>query len=130
MSAKGKTKMRLQGSIRACFWAALCLTIFVGGAGAQSFFSALPDLPLMPGLTETPEAGMRFDTAKGRIVESFATGQGSVAEAVRFYAETLPQLGWTATGPGDFAREDEVLRIEAVENSQGLTLRFAIAPRN
>src|SRR3546814_7081615 len=58
------------------------------------------DLPLMPGLAEIADAATVFDAPQGRIVESYAAGTVAAAEIRSFYAQTLPQLGWTAVDAG------------------------------
>ncbi len=75
------------------------------------FVSTIEDLPLMPGLIED-EGGMVFDSARGRIVETFATGWVNEAAVRDFYDETLPQLGWRPLGAGAFQRENEILMVE------------------
>src|SRR3546814_2954347 len=75
------------------------------------------DLPLMPGLAEIADAATVFDAPQGRIVESYAAGTVAAAEIRSFYAQTLPQLGWTAVdagqaGPLEFRREGERLTLE------------------
>ena len=96
----------------------------------QAFFTAVSDLPLMPGLVEAAEAALVFDNPAGRIVELAATG--AVAEsAVRdFYAETLPQLGWEPAGDGRYVREGELLTLAVEAGEGGLIVRFSIAPRD
>ncbi len=79
--------------------------------GPDAFVGAIEDLPLMPGLIEE-EGGMVFDSARGRIVEAFATGPVSEAAVRAFYDETLPQLGWRPLGQGAFQRENEILMVE------------------
>ena len=78
---------------------------------ATGFVSTIEDLPLMPGIIEE-EGGMVFDSARGRIVEAFATGPVSEAAVRAFYDETLPQLGWRPLGAGAFQRENEILKVE------------------
>ena len=63
------------------------------------FVSTIEDLPLMPGLIEE-EGGMVFDSARGRIVDAYATGPVSEAAVKEFYDDTLPQLGWRPLGQG------------------------------
>ena len=81
------------------------------GQEAAGFISTIEDLPLMPGLIEE-EGGMVFDSARGRIVEVFATGWVSEGVVRGFYDETLPQLGGRRLGGGVFQRENEVLKLE------------------
>ncbi len=104
-------------------------------AGAQdariAFVSGIEDLPLMPGLEEVDETTMVFDTPAGRIVEASASGPVGRAQVVRFYAATLPQLGWTPAGEALFRREGEILELHFADAPVGaghLTVRFALAP--
>ena len=95
----------------------LGLGALVGGGRAAvaespgAFVSTIEDLPLMDGLVEE-EGGMVFDSARGRIVETFATGWVSEGAVREFYDETLPQLGWRPLGAGAFQRENEILMVE------------------
>lgn len=122
-------------SMRSATWkaalAALALLLAAGPAAAADgrFLRGVDDLPLMPGLTENADAGMEFDAPGGRFVEAVASGAVS-AEAVRaFYAATLPQLGWTRTAEGHYAREDERLRLDVSPAAGGgVTVRFVIEP--
>lgn len=102
------------------------------GGDPPRFVAGLEDLPLMPGLSTLEDAAVVFDTPQGRIVEAFATGAVSRAAIEAFYAETLPQLGWTQADGGSWRREGEALRLEFVEGSenrgQGLIVRFALSP--
>lgn len=114
-------------------FAILCLTLAPLAAGAgQAFLSAIEDVPLPPGLTETAAGGMVFDSPSGRIVEAAATGTVGADQVARFYAETLPQLGWQDSGRLTFKRDAETLRI-TVEPGRGaapLTVRFNLAPNH
>lgn len=114
--------------------ALLCLLVPAlspGQAATQEpsrYFTELPDLPLMPGMAEMPDAGLSFDKPEGRIVEVYARGAGTADEVLRFYRRALPQLGWEAAGPARFRREGEVLDLE-VETAGGMvTLRCALHP--
>ena len=102
-------------------------------AAAQSGFVAeVADLPLMPGLSEVEGAGVVFDKPSGRIVEAYAQGAVTREAVLRFYRDTLPQLGWHETGAASFRREGERLALEFIESKeQGggpLTLRFVLKP--
>lgn len=97
---------------------------------AAGFISTIEDLPLMPGLIEE-EGGMVFDSARGRIVEAYATGPVSEGAVIAFYAETLPQLGWRPDGPGVFSREGEILKVEfpgGPGTAPPLTVGFRLMP--
>jgi len=110
--------------------AALALMTILGGAPALAggFLGAYEDLPLAPGLTEAVEAGVAFDSPSGRIVEAYAQGRVKAADALEFYAATLPQLGWTRESDTLYRREAETLRLDPVVKGGTLTLRFAISP--
>lgn len=108
-------------------------------AGAQSgnaapstvFFTAIDDLPLMPGMTEQADAVV-FDQPDGRVVEVMATvplGTGSAGISA-FYDQTLPQLGWQKDGANSYVRDKERLSI-AIGSVMGgpLPVRFSIKPR-
>lgn len=81
-------------------------------APEPQFFSALQDVPLMPGMREVAEMTVVFDKPEGRIVESAAALQGQEpGRAALFYAQTLPQLGWRKAGENTYARQGEVLQL-------------------
>ena len=119
------------------FLAITVAALLIGGmaenAHAQEaavFISTIEDLPLMPGLIEE-EGGMVFDSARGRIVEAYATGPVSEGAVIAFYAETLPKLGWRPDGPGVFRREREILKVEFPGGpgaAPPLTVAFRLIP--
>lgn len=107
---------------------ALCLAAF--SAAATEFVPGVDDLPLMPGLYADAEASTSFDTPTGRIVEAEARGKGvTEAEVRRFYAGTLPALGWRAVNDRRYERAGERLTIDFVRGPETLTVRFDIRPR-
>ena len=118
------------------FLAALCVAAMVVRAEEPAYLEELPDLPLMPGLTQIDEAGVAFDKPNGRIVEAYAGGAVDRQAVRSFYRETLPQLGWQRAGSDAYAREGERLKIEFLEADGGigtggggaLTLRFVLTP--
>ena len=87
------------------------------------------DLPLMQGLNELTERRTVFNSASGRIAEIVAQGRVAPDVVVKFYADTLPQLGWEKPPGGSYRRGDEVLKIEIAEGTDGVTVRFAISPQ-
>lgn len=103
-----------------------------GGNGPTAgFFSGIEDLPLMPGLTELPEATLVFDSPSGRYVEVYAIGLVLGTDIEHFYSASLPQLGWTAIAGPSYQREGEVLEIKIVgpaADDGSHTVRFAISP--
>lgn len=118
----------------------LCLMLSVAAvptAWAQGrpagFLSVIDDVPLMPGLSERAEAAVVFDKPEGRIVEAEASGRATRADVLKFYASSLPQLGWRARGEGKFLRDREELVLSFVSGPNGgqggsLTVRFTLSP--
>ncbi len=96
-------------------------------ADPTRFFSVIDDLPVMAGISEDGE-GVEFATAGGRIAQTSALGLVRRADVLAFYAETLPQLGWTQSDRAAFVREGEMLSIEFEQDPAGLRVRFALAP--
>ncbi|HYC06270.1 MAG TPA: hypothetical protein VED40_23485 [Azospirillaceae bacterium] len=92
-----------------------------------AFVPGTQDLPLMPGLAAGDEAVV-FDKPDGRIVQAAASGTADPAQVLRFYADTLPQLGWTADGPGRWKREGERLDIKAERTGARTLIRFTLSP--
>ncbi|WP_235720831.1 hypothetical protein [Magnetospirillum molischianum] len=107
---------------------AVCVVAAPGPARAGGFLGTYEDLPLAPGLTEIEGAGVSFDSPNGRIVEAYARGKVAVAEILRFYAATLPQLGWTRESDVVYRREAEVLRLGPATDRGGVTIHFAVSP--
>jgi hypothetical protein len=106
-----------------------------GALASGQFLSAIDDLPLMAGLEEVDGGMMVFDSASGRLVEVLTTGYVGKGDVLRYYSETLPQLGWLETGPGQFSREGEMLRLEfppaqALSGSMPapINVRFMLSP--
>lgn len=93
------------------------------------YFVSMPDMPIMEGLIELTEQTVVFDKPEGRIVESVAAmGQKNPQSVLKYYDDTLPQLGWARIEDRTFRREQEFLKI-ALETSQGQNfLRLTVAP--
>lgn len=95
----------------------------------SSFISILNDVPLMSGFKIQNQTALIFDTPSGRIVEIAADGKVSLFKARRFYADTLPQLGWRDSGNNIFLRDEEILTINFSKIENGHTqIKFSIAP--
>lgn len=96
---------------------------------AAGFVPGFEDLPLAPGLEAVPDSGVSFDSAAGRIVEAYAAGPVAQDAVAAFYAETLPQLGWTIDTATRYWREGEELLLEFNRKDGVVTVRFALSPR-
>ena len=103
-------------------------TVYAQDAAASRFVPGFEDLPLMPGLETVPDSGLVFDKPHGRIVQAVVTGRLRRGAVLAFYAETLPQLGWTARDKQSYRREGESLRIEFGGEDDALIVRFFLAP--
>jgi formamidopyrimidine-DNA glycosylase len=116
------------------FLATLVLLILTGiplaeAAETPQFFSSVPDMPLMEGLTELTDQTVVFDKPEGRIIESVALIERlSPGNVLKFYNDTLPQLGWTRIDELSFRRENEVLKVFVEANEGKNFLRLNIAP--
>jgi hypothetical protein len=113
--------------------AALAMAFAVAVAPAQVraetvYLQQLEDVPLMPGLSEVPDAGVIFDKPSGRIVEVYAHGEVRRADVAAFYREALPQLGWRWSD-GIYLREGEALEIDYLGADGDLAVRYTLQPR-
>jgi hypothetical protein len=99
-------------------------------SAADAFVAGTEDLPLMPALRAVRDSAVVFDKPQGRIVEAKATGRTTRAAVEKFYASTLPELGWTAEGPNVWRRENERLRIDMGGRDGNLTVGFTILPNH
>ncbi len=109
-------------------------------AEESKFFSALNDVPLMPGLYELTDETVVFDKPEGRIVESSAVSETQNVNKIKgFYAQTLPQLGWqrqavpqnagkAAIGADSYVREGETLTLKTETRHQLNIVRFSLSP--
>ncbi len=114
---------------RAALLAALLALAPMAATADGAFVGGVEDLPLMPGLTEVEGAATVFDAPQGRIVETFAAGAVTPQAIESFYAQTLPELGWTAAGAREFRREGEKLTLEITPAAEATTVRFTLAPQ-
>ena len=102
-----------------CLWVIPCFadTLFIVGSD---------DVPLMEGLITLSDLDMSFDAPEGRIIQSVAYSDSLLPEQVKkFYAETLPQLGWKQEGK-EYFREKEALSIESYQLKGKTTVRFEL----
>lgn len=92
------------------------------------FFTTVTDLPLMAGLHELTDEALFYDKPEGRIVEVVARGAALARDVVAFYADTLPQLGWSSVGEG-YERDAERLVISYQKTGRDLIVRISINPK-
>ncbi len=109
--------------------ALLLLLLVPAPALADSFVAGTEDVPLMPGLQPVAGSALTFDKPQGRIVEAQARGALARGAVQRFYAATLPQLGWKAAGADAWRRDGETLRLDFHGSDGALTVGFTLSPR-
>ena len=117
---------RLQYSLYICALMGLLGVSVLAQISGGQYLSALPDVPLAPGLQEIRDTSWVFDKPEGRIVRLTAAPQNAAPENINadiasiaaFYAATLPNLGWNlqTQEPLSFVREGEILRISLHKN--------------
>jgi len=101
----------------------------VSAAASPEFVAGTEDIPLMPGLRSQESTLVVFDKPQGRIIEVEAKGAVSRAAVEKFYATSLPQLGWTADGRNAWRRESERLRLAFKGQDGDLRVAFSLSPR-
>lgn len=106
----------------------LMLLMGWSAAHASGFLQYSEDLPLAPGLTEQLEDGLVFDAPGGRIVEAYARGAVKAADVLKFYAATLPQLGWVRDSDLTYRRDTEKLRLDLNPQGHVLLVHFTLSP--
>jgi hypothetical protein len=92
------------------------------------FVPALPEVPLPETYEVDPTAGSFFDTAEGRIAETYAAGIEDLNEVVRFYKTVMPQLGWQEIEELVFYKEGEILILTPEEEEYINTIRYQLKP--
>ncbi len=87
-----------------------------------AYFVSIEDLPLPPGFVEM-NTGWSMSGENGRLTEVRAQGSGDAHSARRFYAEALPQLGWSPSPQLDdalvYVRGRERLMFSFSEPEEG-----------
>jgi hypothetical protein len=101
----------------------------VSAAASPEFVAGTEDIPLMPGLRSQESTLVVFDKPQGRIVEIEARGKVTRAAAEKFYAASLPPLGWVTDGSHRWRREGEGLRLDIKGADGDLRVGFSLTPR-
>lgn len=123
--------MRWIKTLLACL-ALICVLGSFGGTvssdAAEAYVPGTEDVPLMPELAPIPEASLAFDTASGRVVVAFLNAEADLDAVLKFYGDTLPQLGWQKRGAAEWARAGEVLSIEKIADELATVIRIELKP--
>lgn len=101
---------------------------------ASEFIEGLDDVPVMQGLKQMQSNNISFGNSEIRFVEAYLSGKkASFSAVVRFYKETLPQLGWHFIGQQGnilhFERDTELLDI-AREKKSPLLVRITLKSKD
>ncbi len=100
-----------------------------GFAASQSYFSVLPDVPMMTGMEEIEGQTFVFDKAEGRVIETAGfLPQNTPEKAQEYYSEVLLQLGWKPLKTGVFTRDSEQMVVIARKVEGGVLVKFFLAP--
>src|SRR5476649_108899 len=99
----------LVGAVRGAVWA---VPLAAQTASPAVFVAGTEDVPLMPGLRNQGNTLVVFDKPQGRIVEIEARGKVTRIAVEKFYAASLPPLGWVADGTHRWRRDGEGLRLD------------------
>ncbi len=104
---------------------------FVSVVSQATFLTAIPEIPLAPGLQENVDDTLIFDKAEGRIIATEALSARATEEILTFYRTVLPNLGWAPSSKGwvkpnelKFQRAGEVLIIRV----EGGVVFFKLRP--
>jgi hypothetical protein len=114
---------------------AIVLVVFPAAAQTPAqqdaqFFTAIADMPLMPGLIELPDQTVMFDKPEGRIIESVAEIESVSEEDVsKYYNTTLPQLGWSRIAENTYTREGEQLNLKFETLQRHRFFRITVTPQ-
>ena len=86
------------------------------------------DVPIMAGLDVETGLGFAFDSADGRIVMIYTSGDVAPAKVETYYAQALPPLGWEAVDARIWRRGAERLTITRVKTAPLTLWKIAITP--
>ena len=103
----------------------LLVVSLISAADAQQFLSGFAAMPLMNGFRESADDLVFFKGDEGAIVEGKAFGEAPPEEALDYYRNLLPQLGWQPQGE-EWLREGAVLTVTArrLDSSTVITFRL------
>ena len=110
-------------------YCAILLLCWIMPALAQSFLPGTEDIPLMNGLIQVEETAS-FDSPEERMVLIGAQTNKTRAEILKFYKQTLINLGWQAKKEGAFERGSDSLFIEITPNGKANQIQFRLSQRN
>ena len=102
----------------------------------SAFISDFGDVPLMAGLVEIESERVVFDTEAGTIAETVLRGKVASGDIVKFYTQSLAQLGWQKLAAGSsasrmtFVRDKQILSLRVFESGGIISLLIHLEPGN
>ena len=96
---------------------------------AQSFLPGTEDIPLMNELTQVEETAS-FDSPAERMVLISAQTKKNKNDVLKFYKQTLTNLGWQIKNNNQFERGSDSLVIEITPNGKVNQIQFRLSQRN
>lgn len=119
--------------LTAMFVLGLSLAISGVAFAETRYLASLPDIPLMPQMQRVTDSDVLFDKAQGRIIEESVEAPHLTREdVVKFYAATLPELGWvpvsSTQNTSRFLRNGEQLIVNLEKLGSEAVVAFAVSP--
>lgn len=100
-------------------------------SNAEDFLAGNSDIPIMNGLKINTTEQMDFDTPTGQLLVLEGNALQKTGEDVlKFYENTLPQLGWIQKEKGVFVRQNDTLTLSILKNKKPAKIRFDISLTN
>lgn len=121
-------QMPLHAFVILAFLGGLWCAALLPAHAEPGYLSAAPDIPLASGLIEREQDAFSFDKAEGRILTVMLGREDGLndVEIIQFYADSLPNLGWTVTSDDKtslaYLRDAELLRIVVLPEHVELTI--------
>ncbi len=109
------------------FVAAACVSAS-NTKGVHSFVPSVPDVPLPKDFEVDPTTGSFFDSAEGRIVDTYAAGVSEPKEVEEFYRDVMPQFGWKEVSKLNFEKDGEKLIIEPEKGEYLTIVKYQLRP--
>ena len=110
----------------------LSLLLNFAAFASESFVEGMEDVPLPEGVTTLPNQDFSFGNDDTQLVEVYFQSESDFAKILKFYRESLPQLGWNKQSESDkiavFERGAEELSV-ALESLKPLVVRLTLTGR-
>lgn len=110
------------------------INFFICFSADASFVEGLEDIPLPEKVTQIENGSLSFGNEEIRLFEAYLSAEKQeFNNIVKFYNETLPQMGWQKKNKKNnvilFERDGETLEITK-ESDKPLILRLVVKSKN